>query len=51
MCKINAEYKERIGEFPDAFVVGNLMYAMTCTRPDMAYAISVSSRFTSKPGF
>lgn len=47
MCPKDAEYKERIGEFPDAFVVGSLMYAITCTRPDIAYAVSVTSRLTS----
>lgn len=50
MCPKDAKYKERIGEFPDAFVVGSLMYAMTCTRPDIAYAVSVTSRLTSNPG-
>jgi len=28
-----------------AFAVGNLMYAMVCTRPDIAHAVGVVSRF------
>ncbi|CAM6087793.1 unnamed protein product [Calypogeia fissa] len=31
-------------------VVGSLMYAMTCTRPDIAHAFSVVSRFMANPG-
>jgi hypothetical protein len=34
---------------PYACGVGSLMYAMVCTRPDIAYAVSVVSRFMSKP--
>ncbi|GKA57868.1 zinc finger, CCHC-type containing protein [Tanacetum coccineum] len=30
--------------------IGCLMYAMTSTRPDIAYAVGRLSRFTSKPG-
>ncbi|XP_071729156.1 secreted RxLR effector protein 161-like [Rutidosis leptorrhynchoides] len=30
--------------------IGCLMYAMTCTRPDIAYAVGKLSRFTSNPG-
>ena len=30
--------------------VGSLMYAMICTRPDIAHAVNVVSRFMSKPG-
>ncbi|GJX19014.1 hypothetical protein Tco_0221691 [Tanacetum coccineum] len=33
-----------------AKVIGNLMYAMTCTRPDIAYAVGRLSRHTSSPG-
>lgn len=33
-----------------AKVVGSLMYAMTCTRPDIAYAVGRLSRHTSNPG-
>ena len=33
-----------------ASIIGSLMYAMHCTRPDIAYAVSVLCRFTSNPG-
>jgi len=32
-----------------ASVVGNLMYVMICTRPDIAYAVGVVSRYMSNP--
>jgi hypothetical protein len=35
---------------PYASVVGSLMYAMVCTRPDIAHAVGVLSRYMSKPG-
>ncbi|CAD6220463.1 unnamed protein product [Miscanthus lutarioriparius] len=31
-------------------VVGSLMYAMVCSRPDLSYAISLVSRYTANPG-
>ncbi|GJV38490.1 zinc finger, CCHC-type containing protein [Tanacetum coccineum] len=31
-------------------VIGCLMYAMTCTRPDIAFAMGKLSRYTSNPG-
>ncbi|WRX19934.1 Reverse transcriptase [Theobroma cacao] len=40
------EYMRRI---PYASVVGSLMYAMLCTRPDICYAIGLVSRFQSNP--
>jgi hypothetical protein len=33
-----------------ASVVGSLMYAMNCTRPDIAYAMSKVCRYTNNPG-
>ena len=35
---------------PYASAVGSLMYAMICTRPDIAHAVGVVSRFMSNPG-
>ncbi|KAL0301515.1 UNVERIFIED_CONTAM: Retrovirus-related Pol polyprotein from transposon TNT 1-94, partial [Sesamum radiatum] len=32
-----------------ASLIGSLRYATDCTRPDIAYAVGVLSRFTSKP--
>ena len=32
-----------------ASIIGSLRYATDCTRPDIAYAIGVLNRFTSKP--
>ncbi|CAM8900601.1 unnamed protein product [Rhodiola kirilowii] len=32
-----------------AKVIGSLMYAMTCTRPDIAFAVGKLSRYTSNP--
>jgi hypothetical protein len=34
---------------PYASVVGSLMYVMVCTRPDIAHAVGVLSRYMSKP--
>jgi hypothetical protein len=34
---------------PYVSVVGSLMYAMVCTRPDIAHAVGVLSRYMSKP--
>ncbi|GJZ02523.1 zinc finger, CCHC-type containing protein [Tanacetum coccineum] len=31
-------------------VIGSLMYAMTCNRPDIAFAVGKLSRYTSHPG-
>jgi len=30
--------------------VGSLMYAMVCTRPDIAHAVGVVSRYMNNPG-
>lgn len=33
-----------------ASAVGSLMYSMVCTRPDLAYSLSLVSRYLSNPG-
>ena len=47
--KTKAEKAEMM-KVPYASVVGSLMYAMVCTRPDIGYAVGVVSRFMSNPG-
>lgn len=37
-------------DVPYAQAVGSLMYAMLCTRPDLAYPVSLVSRYQSNPG-
>lgn len=34
---------------PYANAVGSIMYSMVCTRPDLAYASSLVSRYMSNP--
>ena len=31
-------------------IIGSLMYIINCTRPNIAYAVSKLSRYTSNPG-
>jgi hypothetical protein len=38
-----------VNQLEYARVIGCLMYAMTCTRPDIAYAVGKMSRYTSNP--
>ncbi|KAL6181625.1 hypothetical protein ACLB2K_048276 [Fragaria x ananassa] len=46
----SAEEKEYMSRVPYASAVGSLMHAMVCTRPDLAHAVSVVSRFMGEPG-
>jgi len=48
-CPKTQEEEEDMSHVPYASVVGSLMYAMVCTRPDIAHAVGVLSRFMSKP--
>ena len=41
--------KEEMRKVPYASVVGSLMYAIVCTRYDIAHAVGVVSRFLSNP--
>ncbi|KAL0446162.1 UNVERIFIED_CONTAM: Retrovirus-related Pol polyprotein from transposon TNT 1-94 [Sesamum latifolium] len=41
------EYMSRV---PYANVVGSLMYAMVCTRPDISQAVGLVSRYMHDPG-
>ncbi|XP_062093771.1 secreted RxLR effector protein 161-like [Humulus lupulus] len=39
----NPQEEEEMKQIPYAFVVGSLMYAMLCTRPDICHAVGVVS--------
>ncbi|CAL8152664.1 unnamed protein product [Prunus armeniaca] len=42
--------KLEMAEKPYASLVGSLMYAQVCTRPDSAFVVSMLRRFQSNPG-
>lgn len=42
--------REEMKNIPYSSVVGSLMYGMTCTRPDIAFAMCVVSRYMSDLG-
>ena len=50
MCPNTPEEIQCISKIPYASVIGSLMYVMLCTRPDIALAVSVTSRYQSNPG-
>ena len=39
-----------MSKVPYALAVGSLMYAMVCTRPDIAHAVGVVSRYMNNLG-
>ncbi|KAM3231906.1 hypothetical protein P3S67_009118 [Capsicum chacoense] len=49
-CPKTEEEIEIMSNVPYSSAVGSLMYAMVCTRPDLAYAVSMVSRYMHNPG-
>jgi hypothetical protein len=49
-CPKTVEETEDMSKVPYASVVGCLMYAMVCTWPDLAHAVSVVSKYMANPG-
>ena len=43
-------WKERDNYVPHANAIGSLMYAMVCSRLDIAHSVSVLSKFMANPG-
>jgi hypothetical protein len=39
-----------MSHIPYVSAVGSLMYEMVCTRPDIAHAVGILSKYMSKPG-
>jgi len=50
-CPQTSEEKEKMAQVPYSNAVGSLMFAMTCTRPDICYAVDLVSRFQANPSF
>nr|GEX20730.1 retrotransposon protein, putative, Ty1-copia subclass [Tanacetum cinerariifolium] len=50
-CPVSDCDVKRMSKVPYANAAGSLMYLMVCTRPDIAYAVSVVSRYLANPGF
>nr|GEX32983.1 retrovirus-related Pol polyprotein from transposon TNT 1-94 [Tanacetum cinerariifolium] len=49
-CSIKDCDVERMSKVPYANAIGSLMYLMVCTRPDIAYAVSIVSRYLANLG-
>ena len=49
-CPATAIEKEEMTEVPYASAIGSIMYAMLSTRPDVALALSLTSRYQSNLG-
>ncbi|KAJ9561573.1 hypothetical protein OSB04_006733 [Centaurea solstitialis] len=49
-CPVSSQDQDKMKSVPYASAVGSIMYAMLCTRPDVAYSVSVTSRYQQNPG-
>jgi hypothetical protein len=49
-CPATEKDKSVMSDIPYASAIGSIMYAMLSTRPDVALALSLTSRFQSNPG-
>ena len=49
-CPTMKDEKECMDKIPYASAIGSILYALLCTRPDVFYALSMTSRVQSDPG-
>jgi hypothetical protein len=49
-CPQNEWERKQMERIPYASAVGSLMYAQTCTRPDISFAVGMLGRYQSNPG-
>ena len=49
-CPTMKDERERMDKIPYALAIGSIMHAMLCTRPDVFYSLSMTSRFHSDSG-
>ena len=50
LCPKSDEERTKMKDIPYSSLVGGLMYAIVCTRPDIAHAVGLVSRFMHNPG-
>ena len=50
MAPASDEERLKMQSVPYAQAIGSLMYAMNCTRPDLAFVVSLVSRYQANPG-
>ncbi|GKD52750.1 hypothetical protein Tco_1281726 [Tanacetum coccineum] len=50
LCPVTDEELDKMSRVPYASAIGSIMYAMTCTRPDVSFALSMVSRHQQNPG-
>ena len=49
-CPQNDVERDKMKAIPYSLVVGSLMYAQVCTRPNIAFVVGVFGRYLSDPG-
>ena len=49
MCPKTPEERKKTNEITYASAVRSIMYVMLCTKPDVAYALGIASRFQVDP--
>ncbi|XP_059285644.1 secreted RxLR effector protein 161-like [Lycium ferocissimum] len=49
-CPKNDVERKEMESIPYSSIVGSLMYAQTCTRPDISFAVGMLGRYQSNPG-
>ena len=49
-CAAMQDERDRMSKIPHASTIGSIMYAMLCTRLDVSYALSMTSRYQLDPG-
>ncbi|GJR19824.1 retrotransposon protein, putative, ty1-copia subclass [Tanacetum coccineum] len=50
LCPKTDDELDKMSRVPYASAIGSIMYAMTCTRPDVSFALSMVSRHQQNPG-
>ena len=49
-CPKNELERKQMEQIPYAYIVGSLMYAQTCTKPDINFAVGMLGRYQSNIG-